>query len=216
MGLLLLSAEATAAVSAPADATLRGVTLTETRDGAVVWEASAARSEIFEGEQLARLARGAQAVRVVLHSREGLVTVESQAATVNLRTRDIEFAGPVAARTDRGVRLATDVLRWSAARRVLTSDRAVAIERGGLRMHGTGMEATEDLEAVRLLGEVRSEILTTQSAAPRRGPGRVALVLSRPSEITSSPGPARSVTQAKAKAKARGKALVRRARRAAR
>jgi LPS export ABC transporter protein LptC len=205
-------------VAAPAgatgpDAILRGVTLSETRDGAVVWEARAARSEVFDADQVVRLARGADAVRVVIHSREGLLTVEAQAAAINLRTRDIEFTGPVAARSERGVRLETDVLRWSAARHVLTSDRPVVIERAGLRLHGAGLEAAPDLEALTLSGAVRSEIIGAAPPAARAGPG--AAPNGRGAELGARKATGRSAA-AKGRAKARRAAGDRGPRRAAR
>ncbi|MBP1778554.1 MAG: Lipopolysaccharide-assembly, LptC-related, partial [candidate division NC10 bacterium] len=62
------------------------------------------------------------------------------------------------ARSEQGMELKTEQLRWNAASRRLQTDEAVTITRGGLVSRGRGLEAETDLERVRIFENITSQL----------------------------------------------------------
>lgn len=141
---------------ARAEVKVQGVHMVETREGAPLWEARAARAEVFEGEGLTRLYRGPDQVEVTLFSDKGRVTAWANQATVDLKTKDLLLEGDVRARSDQGISLETARLTWRAGERRLVTDRPVVVRRGGLVSTAQGMEAEPPMERVLLMGKVES------------------------------------------------------------
>jgi LPS export ABC transporter protein LptC len=144
---------------------LQTVHMIETRAGSTIWEVRADQVEVNEREGVTVLTRAAHPISIVFFSRQGQVTCQADRATLDLRSKDVLLAGAILARSEQGVELRAESLKWIAASRRLKSDDPVTITRGGLVSQGRGMEAETDLERVRILQNITSQIAP---AAPRR------------------------------------------------
>jgi LPS export ABC transporter protein LptC len=138
----------------------------ETRAGSTVWEVRADHVEVNEREGVTVLTRTIQPISIVFFSRQGQVTCLADRATLDLKSKDVLLAGGIVARSEQGVELRTESLKWLAASRRLRTEDSVTITRGGLVSQGRGLEAETDLERVRILQNITSRI--APAAAPRR------------------------------------------------
>lgn len=145
---------------------VHGLHMVETKDGSKLWEVRADKAEVFERDGVTHLRRVGAPVEVVLHSDEGVLTAAADEAVVDLRSKDVTLRGDVRGRSDRGTDLRTDSLHWVAATRLLHTPDPVVLTRGGLVSVGKGMEAETNLERVRLLGGISSQM----SASPEEPP----------------------------------------------
>jgi LPS export ABC transporter protein LptC len=130
----------------------------ETRDGSRLWEIRADQVEVDEREGMTVLTRGADPIRIAFFSSHGKATCEANRATLDLKTKDVNLEGAVVARSEQGLELKTERLRWMAASRRLQTDLPVTITRGTLISRGLGMEAETDLERVRIFQNITSEV----------------------------------------------------------
>jgi len=137
---------------------LRQVHMMETRDGSKLWEIRADLVEVDERDGLTVLTRGSEPIRIAFFSSRGMATCEADRATLDLKTKNVNLEGGVVARSDQGVELKTERLRWIAASRRLETDQPVTITRGTLVSRGQGMEAETDLERVRIFQNITSEV----------------------------------------------------------
>ena len=145
---------------------LQTVHMIETRAGSTVWEVRADHVEVNEREGVTVLTRTIQPISIVFFSRQGQVTCLADRATLDLKSKDVLLAGGIVARSEQGVELRTESLKWLAASRRLRTEDSVTITRGGLVSQGRGLEAETDLERVRILQNITSRI--APAAAPRR------------------------------------------------
>jgi LPS export ABC transporter protein LptC len=143
----------------------------ETREGAKLWEVRAQQAEVNEREGVTVLTRGAKPIEIAFYSSQGQATCVANRATLDLKTKDVRLDGSVVARSDQGMELKTEQLRWIAASRRLQTDQPVTITRGTLVSRGRGMEAETDLERVRIFQNITSQLGPTP-AVGRRSPPR--------------------------------------------
>lgn len=143
----------------PADVKITKFHLVETKDGKMLWEVWGDRGEVFEKEDIAKVMRISNPVTVMLYSEQGKLTVRSDSATVNMRTKDIHMERNVTATSEQGNSLQTQSLDWSAKNRRIFTRSPVTLAKGGLTSYGVGMEAETDLDRVRFLSRVRSHVL---------------------------------------------------------
>jgi len=151
-------AEASMPAPRPAEVTLRQVHLIETRDGSRLWELWADRAEVHEREGYAVLSRITRPVEVTLYSGEGQLRCTANRATVDLATKNVRLEGEVFGRSDQGVEIRTESVRWLAASRRLQTDQPVTVSRGGMVSRGRGLEADTDLEQVRIFQNITSQL----------------------------------------------------------
>lgn len=151
------------------EVTLDSVHMLETRSGSPLWEVRADRAEVYERDGYTVLTRRMRPVEVVLFSSQGQLTCVADRATLDLRTKDVRLEGAVWARSERGMELRTEALKWTAASRRLSTEQPVTIRRGNLVSQGRGLEAETDLERVRILQNITSQVRPTaagRSATP--------------------------------------------------
>ena len=150
---------------------LQQVHMIETREGAKLWEVRAQQAEVNEREGVTVLTRGVKPIEIAFYSSQGQATCVANRATLDLKTKDVRLDGSVVARSDQGMELKTEQLRWIAASRRLQTDQPVTITRGTLVSRGRGMEAETDLERVRIFQNITSQLGPTP-AVGRRSPPR--------------------------------------------
>lgn len=149
---------------------LQQVHIMETRDGSKLWEIRANQVEVDERDGRTVLTRGVEPIRIAFFSNDGKATCEADRATLDLKTKNVNLEGNIVARSDQGVELKTEQLRWVAASRRLETDRPVTITRGTLVSRGRGMEAETDLERVRIFENITSEVGPLPKNAGRSRP----------------------------------------------
>jgi len=149
---------------------LQQVHMIETREGAKLWEIRADQVEVNEREGFTVLTRVNRPIQIAFYSSQGQATCLADRATLDLTTKDVRLEGGVVARSEQGVELKTEQLRWIAASRRLQTDQAVTITRGNLVSRGRGMEAETDLERVRLFQNITSQVGPASPPAGRSRP----------------------------------------------
>ena len=149
---------------------LQQVHMIETREGAKLWEIRADQVEVNEREGFTVLIRVNRPIEIAFYSSQGQATCVADRATLDLTTKDVRLEGGVVARSEQGVELKTEQLRWIAASRRLQTDQAVTITRGNLVSRGRGMEAETDLERVRLFQNITSQVGPASPPAGRSRP----------------------------------------------
>lgn len=155
--------------SATADVKITKFHLVETKDGKTLWEVWGDRGEVFDKESVAKVMRVSNPVTVMLYSDQGKLTVRSDSATVNMKTKDIRMERNVTAISEQGNSLQTQSLNWSAKDRRLYTRLPVTVVKGGLTSSGVGMEAETDLERVRFLSRVRSHVMSEGAGPENKG-----------------------------------------------
>lgn len=150
--------------------------LVETKDGKTLWEVWGDRGEVFEKIGIAKVMKISNPVTIILYSEQGKLTAQSDRATLNMRTKDVRLEQNVTATSDQGNSLHTQSLDWSAKNRRVSTRLPVTLRMGGLVSSGVGLEAGTDLERVRLLSRVRSQVIsdsvglaTKDRSSPRNG-----------------------------------------------
>jgi LPS export ABC transporter protein LptC len=149
---------------------LRQVHMIETRDGSKLWEVRADQVEVNEREGFTVLTRVMRPIQIAFYSSQGQATCVADRATLDLTTKDVRLEGGVVARSEQGMELKTEQLRWIAASRRLQTDEAVTITRGGLVSRGRGLEAETDLERVRIFENITSQLRPVPAPAGRSRP----------------------------------------------
>lgn len=144
--------------STAADVKITKFHLVETKDGKTLWEVWGDRGEVFDKEGVARVEKGTNPVTVMLYSERGTLTVRSDSATVNMRTKDIRLEKNVIATSEQGNSLQTESLDWSSKDNRVSTRSPVILVKGGMTSSGVGMEAETDLERVTFLSRVRSQV----------------------------------------------------------
>lgn len=162
------AASAGAGIPGP-EVRLQDVHMLETRDGVTLWEVRADQVEVNEQEGVTVLTRAVRPISIVFFSSRGRVTCQANRATLDQRTKDVVMGGAIVARSDQGVELQAESLKWIAASRRLRSDDSVTITRGGLVSRGKGLEAEPDLERVRILQNTTSQIAPVAASQARQG-----------------------------------------------
>lgn len=159
-----------------ADVKITRFHLVETKDGKTLWEVWGDQGEVFEKAGVAKVMKISNQVTVMLYSEQGKLTARSDSATLNMRTKDIRLERNVTATSEQGNSLQTQSLDWSAKDRRVFTRLPVTLIRGGLVSSGVGMEAETDLERVRFLSRVRSQVIpdgvglaTKEHSRPRNG-----------------------------------------------
>jgi LPS export ABC transporter protein LptC len=147
--------------------TLQQVHILETRGGVRVWEVRADRVEVREREGVTLLSRVQRPIEITFYSAQGQLACQANRASLDLKTKDVWLEGSVLARSEQGMELKTESLRWLAASRRLVSDQAVTINRGSLVTQGKGMEAETDLERVRIFQNITSHVGPMPNGAGR-------------------------------------------------
>jgi LPS export ABC transporter protein LptC len=150
--------------------TLQQVHMIETRDGAKLWEIRADQVEVNEQDGVTVLTRVTKPIEIAFYSSQGRAACVANRATLDLKTKDVRLEGGVIARSDQGMELKTEQLRWIAASRRLQSDQPVTITRGSLVSRGQGLEAETDLERVRIFQNITSQVGPIPTAAGRSRP----------------------------------------------
>ncbi|MBP1774404.1 MAG: uncharacterized protein H6Q86_410 [candidate division NC10 bacterium] len=158
------------AAAASPSISLKQVHMIETRDGSKLWEIRADQVEVDEREGLTVLTRVTRPIQISFYSSQGQATCVTDRATLDLTTKDVRLEGDVVVRSEQGMELKTEQLRWIAASRRLQTDQAVTITRGGLVTRGRGMEAETDLERVRLLQNITSQLRPAPAPLGRSRP----------------------------------------------
>lgn len=141
--------------------------MVETRDGAKLWEIRADRVEVNERDGFTVLTRVNSPIQIAFYSSQGQATCVANRATLDLKTKDVRLEGAVVARSDQGMELKTEQLRWLAASRRLQTDQPVTITRGALVSRGRGLEAETDLERVRMFQNITSQLGPAPAPAGR-------------------------------------------------
>ena len=149
---------------------LQQVHMIETRDGMKLWEVRADQVEVNEREGFTVLTRVVRPIQIAFYSSQGQATCVADRATLDLTTKDVRLEGGVVARSEQGMELKTEQLRWNAASRRLQTDEAVTITRGGLVSRGRGLEAETDLERVRIFENITSQLRPVAAPAGRSRP----------------------------------------------
>jgi LPS export ABC transporter protein LptC len=147
--------------------TLQQVHILETRGGVRVWEVQADRVEVRERDGVTVLSRVQRPIEITFYSAQGQLTCQADRVSLDLKTKDVRLEGAVLARSEQGMELKTESLRWIAASRRLLSDQAVTIIRGTLVTQGKGMEAETDLERVRIFQNITSHVGPMPNGAGR-------------------------------------------------
>jgi LPS export ABC transporter protein LptC len=149
---------------------LEQVHMVETREGDRVWEVRADQVEVNEREGFTVLTRVTHPIEIAFYSSQGKVTCVANRATLDLKTKDVRLEGAVLARSDQGVELRTELLRWISASRRLQTDQPVTIVRGGLVSRGRGMEAETGLERFRIFNNITSQFGPSPALTGRSRP----------------------------------------------
>ena len=167
---IVRSVEPNRAGAASPSISLRQVHMIETRDGSKLWEVRADQVEVNEREGFTVLTRVVRPIQIAFYSSQGQATCVADRATLDLTTKDVRLEGGVVARSEQGMELKTEQLRWNAASRRLQTDEAVTITRGGLVSRGRGLEAETDLERVRIFENITSQLRPVAAPAGRSRP----------------------------------------------
>ena len=167
---IVRSAEPNRGGAASPSISLRQVHMIETRDGSKLWEVRADQVEVNEREGFTVLTRVMRPIQIAFYSSQGQATCVADRATLDLTTKDVRLEGGVVARSEQGMELKTEQLRWNAASRRLQTDEAVTITRGGLVSRGRGLEAETDLERVRIFENITSQLRPVAAPAGRSRP----------------------------------------------
>ena len=149
---------------------LQQVHMIETRDGSKLWGVRADQVEVNEREGFTVLTRVFRPIQIAFYSSQGQATCVADRATLDLTTKDVRLEGGVVARSEQGMELKTEQLRWIAASRRLQTNEAVTITRGSLVSRGRGMEAETDLERVRIFQNITSQLRPVPAPAGRSRP----------------------------------------------
>ncbi|MFQ5846808.1 MAG: LPS export ABC transporter periplasmic protein LptC [Candidatus Methylomirabilales bacterium] len=152
-------ASVTPVSSSPApDAAMKRVRITETRKGKQLWDVEADAAEVFDDRGVAVLTRGVNPVRIVIYNGKETLISFADKAIVDLRTKDLKLIGHVRSESSRGTKIFAEALNWSAAKRQITTDVPVVVEKKGFQIRGKGMMADTILERMTIRKRIASQI----------------------------------------------------------
>ena len=140
------------------DAAIRGVKMMETRKGERQWEVEADKADVLEDRGVAVLGKVVRPVRIVIYSGDETLVSFAEKVIVDLKTKDLQLIGHVQAESNKGTRIFTEVLHWSATQRKLTTDEPVVMEKEGFQIKGKGMVADSNLERMTFRERIVSEV----------------------------------------------------------
>lgn len=124
---------------------LEQFTVTETEKGQPHWVLNAASAQINESQKRAVL----QFPRVKFYENGQYVsTLVAARGVINTENYDITGEGACTLDTVKGERLETSDLRYRSDTKKIVTNAPVTLIRDGETIHGTGMEATPDLETI--------------------------------------------------------------------
>lgn len=124
---------------------LEQFTVSETEKGQPQWVLNAASAQINETQKRAVL----QFPRVKFYEHGAYVsTLVAARGVINMENYDIVGEGACTLDTAKGERLETRDLRYRSDTKKIVTDAPVTLIREGETIHGTGMEATPDLETI--------------------------------------------------------------------
>ncbi len=152
------------------EAQIEGVRMVETREGRKIWEVRADRLEMFEEQRVVRIPHAFHPLTMTLYSDEGTLVSMADTARLDLVTKDVVLEGNVRAESDQGARLMTSSLMWSAATQTLRTSDDVLLVKGGFISRGKGMEAETNLERVRFLEAISSQVVISPSGSLSSSP----------------------------------------------
>lgn len=136
-----------------------GFHMVSTQKGEREWDFYARAAQIFEREELAR----AQDIKIVYwRGGRAVSTLTARRGFLQTETRQIRAEQDVVMVSDQGV-LRTEMLQWDNAKGLITTDRAVTVERGEDVLTGVGLEADSELKHVEVLSQVRIRVRSARS-----------------------------------------------------
>ena len=160
--------EKTVSSSSPArraDQKVEGFFYQELKENQKQFELMADVAEVYNQEHLAVLKMIEHPVEARSYTDKGPVTLYAREMTYNLLTKDAEARGDVLVVAEEGKNtLSTQSLQWIAILAKVKTKDPVTINREGLHITGTGMEADTNLENVLFYG--RTETTFRGSGAP--------------------------------------------------
>lgn len=141
-------------------------TITETLGGMPVWILNSETAQVFEKKQKVTLddikiqfmntgpvkkKRTQQSLMLAKKNQTQAARLTAPKGEVDLNTKDLAAWGGVEVQTDDGTKLYTERLMFSTSRQKILSDSPVKIVRQDSILLGEGLEATPDLETVKIL-----------------------------------------------------------------
>lgn len=143
---------------------MEGVHLIETHEGKRILDIKAERALVSEKKGYARLSRNERPVNLWLYKGEDILFIRADEVGIDLETRDLSITGDVEARSNQGIELSTDALKWLAREEKLQSTRKVRILRQGLEITGLGLEADLNLDRLVVTSRVKSNFITLKGS----------------------------------------------------
>lgn len=144
----------------------QGFAARASHEGALVWEAHAARARVFDKDQRAF----GEDVTIVYyqHGRE-VSTAKARSAKMDLKRYDVDAEGDVEVHAKNGIILTTQRLRWDNKAQRASSSARVRVVRGGTVLTGKGFTADRDLHDVQILEDVQAEAVSVQQLRKEAG-----------------------------------------------
>jgi LPS export ABC transporter protein LptC len=140
------------------DTAIERIRMTETQRGKRLWEVEADRAKLYEDKGKAILIQVVDPVRIVIYNGDETLTSFAEKVVVDLKTKDLELIGSVRSESSQGTKMFTELVKWSAGKRQITTDAPVVIEKEGYQIRGKGMVADTSLERVTVHERIASEI----------------------------------------------------------
>ena len=144
-------AESTGAVASSADLRIKEANIEE-ETGGVRWRLKAEQALIFDAE-------GRTALRVIavdVFERDRSWTIVGEEGDLFQATKNLEIRKNVVLTSSDGVRLETNVLRWTGSEKRLWTDEPVRLSRGGAVADGSALEVRMAEEYTTLSGRVHA------------------------------------------------------------
>ncbi len=138
------------------DVSLQKIHYTETRQGVKQWDLLADKVEYDKGSDVTRLA----GIRLVVagNSQTGDITLTADRGEFLNKTRDVQLAGNVVARSASGMEVTTSQAAYRTARSMIESPARVKFTDGKLTLEGVGMELMTSTKKLRILHDVTADI----------------------------------------------------------
>ncbi len=147
------------------DQWLEKFTITETSSGIPVWILNSATAQVYNKKKIATLeniriqfmnvknvrkAQGSESLMLAKKNQTQAARMSSPNGEVTLDTHDRAAWGGVEVETEDGTKLYAERLEYSTAKQMIYTDTAVKIVRKDSVLIGEGLEATPDLETVKI------------------------------------------------------------------
>jgi LPS export ABC transporter protein LptC len=141
------------------DQEARDFTLTESSEGKKNWTLYASYAAMYNNQSLV----DAKTVRIEFFDKKGqrFSTLVADQGLVHQRTNDLEARGHVVVRTESGIVMNTDSLRWRNAAAKIVSDGFVRVTRKHDVVTGYGFESDPSLDHFYIRRQVRAEVRDT-------------------------------------------------------